>query len=152
VPLDQPPASLRAGFIGLKSPRPHHLKHEDFGVPPSIWQEAAAAFAAKVTALGRRLAAGNFRPDPAGPGENGLSILPLQLVCGFVPALAGREEVTTVARPNYERKSTHQPTRSVIRPWLVEGFHRGPGGLRQDSANRFSPSWPGWTPPRPCWP
>ena len=73
VPVNQAAASLRAGFIGLKSPRPHHLKHEDFGVPPSIWQEAAAAFAAKVTALGRRLAAGDFRPDPT-PAPEGKTL------------------------------------------------------------------------------
>ncbi|MDO9070338.1 MAG: PD-(D/E)XK nuclease family protein, partial [Deltaproteobacteria bacterium] len=96
VPVNQPAANLRAGFIGLKSPRSHHLKHEDFGVPPSIWQEAAAAFAAKVTALGRRLAAGNFRPDPS-PAPEGKKLgacqyCPYALICGFVPEPAAEEE------------------------------------------------------------
>jgi RecB family exonuclease len=96
VPVNQPEASLRAGFIGLKSPRSHHLKHEDFGVPPAIWQEAAAAFAAKVTALGRRLAAGNFLPDPT-PAPEGKKLgacqyCPYALVCGFAPEPAAAEE------------------------------------------------------------
>ncbi|MBU4234540.1 MAG: PD-(D/E)XK nuclease family protein [Desulfobacterales bacterium] len=96
VPVHQPVANLRAGFIGLKSPRSHHLKHEDFGVPHSIWQEAAAAFAAKVTALGRRLTAGNFRPDPY-PAPEGKKLgacqyCPYALVCGFAPAPAAEEE------------------------------------------------------------
>jgi RecB family exonuclease len=96
VPVHQSTASLRAGFIGLKSPRSHHLKHEDFGVPPSVWQEAAAAFAAKVTALGRRLAGGDFRPDPA-PAPEGKKLgacqyCPYALVCGFTPAPAAEEE------------------------------------------------------------
>jgi len=64
VPISQALANLRAGFIGLKSPRSHHLKHEDFGAPPEKWRAAAADFAAKVTALGLCLAAGDFRPDP----------------------------------------------------------------------------------------
>ena len=96
VPVDQPAASLRAGFIGLKSPRPQHLKHEDFGVPPDTWQVAAAAFAARVTALGRRLAAGNFGPEPF-PAPEGKKLgacqyCPYVLVCGFVPEQATEEE------------------------------------------------------------
>jgi ATP-dependent helicase/nuclease subunit B len=96
VPVHQPAANLRAGFIGLKSPRSHHLKHEDFGVPPSIWQAAAAAFAAKVTALGRRLTAGNFRPEPY-PAPEGKKLgacqyCPYALVCGFAPEPAEEEE------------------------------------------------------------
>ena len=97
APIDQAAASLRAGFIGLKSPRPQHLKHEDFGAPPSIWQEAAAAFAAKVAALGRRLVAGDFRPDPTPapdkPHGGACQYCPYELVCGFVPALAEEEEL-----------------------------------------------------------
>jgi hypothetical protein len=96
VPVNPAAASLRAGFIGLKSPRSHHLKHEDFGVPPLRWQEAAAAFAARVTALGRRLAAGDFRPDPT-PAPEGKKLgacqyCPYALVCGFAPAPVSEEE------------------------------------------------------------
>ena len=36
VAVNQTAANLRAGFIGLKSPRSLHLKHEDFGAAPSI--------------------------------------------------------------------------------------------------------------------
>jgi ATP-dependent helicase/nuclease subunit B len=95
VPVNQSAANLRAGFIGLKSPRSHHLKHEDFGVPPSIWQEAAAAFAAKVAALGRSLAAGDFRPDPTPapekPHGGACQYCPYGLVCGFAPDLEEQE-------------------------------------------------------------
>jgi RecB family exonuclease len=96
VPLNQPAASLRAGFIGLKSPRPQHLKHEDFGAPPSTWQAAAAAFAARVAALGPRLAEGNFRPDPT-PAPEGKKLgacqyCPYAMVCGFTPDPAADEE------------------------------------------------------------
>ena len=89
LPVLPEAASLRAGFIGLKSPRSHHLKHEDFGAAPEKWREAAAAFAAKVTALGRRLAAGDFRPDPAPapekPHGGACQYCPYELVCGFAP-------------------------------------------------------------------
>ena len=96
VPVNQAAASLRAGFIGLKSPRPQHLKHEDFGVPPSKWQEAAAGFAAKVAALGRRLAGGDFGPAPT-PAPEGKKLgacqyCPYALVCGFAPETAAEEE------------------------------------------------------------
>ena len=81
VTAGQTAAPVRAGFIGLKSPRPQHLKHEDFGATPEKWGEAAAALAIKITALGRRLAAGDFRPDPPRPPEpprRGVSILPVR--------------------------------------------------------------------------
>ena len=98
APVHQPAGSLRAGFIGLKSPRPQHLKHEDFGAPASIWQEAAAAFTARVAALGRRLVAGDFRPDPIPapdkPRGGACQYCPYELVCGFAPEpAAGEEEV-----------------------------------------------------------
>ncbi len=38
VPVNPPAANLRAGFIGLKSPRPQHLRHEDFGATPEKWR------------------------------------------------------------------------------------------------------------------
>jgi RecB family exonuclease len=92
VPVNPVDASLRAGFIGLKSPRSHHLKHEDFGATPEKWSEAAAAFAAKVTALGRRLAEGDFHPDPTPapekPHGGACQYCPYELVCGFAPAPA----------------------------------------------------------------
>jgi len=93
----QPEAQkLRAGFIGLKSPRPHHLKHEDFNAPPEKWAAAAAAFARRVAALGRRLAAGDFRPDPnpapEGKGQGVCQYCHYNLICGFIPANTAADE------------------------------------------------------------
>jgi RecB family exonuclease len=97
VPPDRQAASLRAGFIGLKSPRSHHLKHEDFDATPEQWRQAAAAFAAQVTALGRRLAAGDFRPAPTpAPGgrqDGACQYCPYELACGFTPTPAEAEEL-----------------------------------------------------------
>jgi ATP-dependent helicase/nuclease subunit B len=96
VPVNPAAASLRAGFIGLKSPRSLHLKHEDFGASPEKWREAAAAFAEKVAALGRRLAAGDFHPDPFPapdkPHGGACQYCPYELVCGFSPEPAPEEE------------------------------------------------------------
>jgi hypothetical protein len=96
VPVLPEATNLRAGFIGLKSPRSHHLKHEDFGAAPAKWHEAALAFAAKVAALGRRLAAGDFRPDPtpapAKPHGGACQYCPYELACGFVPTPDLEEE------------------------------------------------------------
>ncbi len=54
------------------------------------------AFAAKVTALGRRLAAGDFRPDPTPapekPHGGACQYCPYELVCGFAPEPAAEEE------------------------------------------------------------
>jgi ATP-dependent helicase/nuclease subunit B len=96
VPVGQAAAHLRAGFIGLKSSRSHHLKHEDFGASPEKWREATAAFAERVTALGRRLVAGDFRPDPI-PASQGNQLgacqyCPYELVCGLAPEPAEAEE------------------------------------------------------------
>jgi ATP-dependent helicase/nuclease subunit B len=99
VPVPPAAAALRAGFIGLKSPRPQHLRHEDFSATPAKWREAAAAFAARVAALGRRLAAGDFGPDPAPAPEGNKSgacrYCPYELVCGFAPEPAPEIEEET---------------------------------------------------------
>ncbi len=147
VPVNQPAANLRAGFIGLKSPRSHHLKHEDFGVPPSKWQEAAAAFAAKVTALGRRLAAGDFRPDPT-PAPEGKKLGACQY-CPYALGLrlcpgAGRGRgrgVGATRRVAPTRTAmTHKPTPpadQAIRDQALgplEGFHlEAPAGSGKTS-------------------
>jgi ATP-dependent helicase/nuclease subunit B len=94
---DQPKATkLRAGFIGLKSPRPQHLKHEDFAATPEKWQAATAAFAERVAALGRRLAAGDFRPDPnpapEGKDQGVCRYCLYSLICGFTPATVTTDE------------------------------------------------------------
>ena len=147
VPVNQPAASLRAGFIGLKSPRSHHLKHEDFGVPPARWQEAAAAFAAKVTALGRRLAAGDFRPDPTPAPEKptlrSLSVLPLRAWSAALPRSRPRKRKRCRGDPPgrpYGTAMTHKPTPpadQAIRDQALgplEGFHlEAPAGSGKTS-------------------
>ena len=78
---------LRAGFIGLKSRREKHLKHEDFAARAGEWPQVAAALVAKLQDLGRRLAAGDFRPNPT-PAPEGKNLgackyCPYALLCGF---------------------------------------------------------------------
>jgi ATP-dependent helicase/DNAse subunit B len=89
VPVQPETAQLRAGFIGLKSPRRSHLKHEDFNAAPEKWQAAAMAFAEQVASLGRRLAAGDFRPDPnpapEGKKQGVCQYCLYNLICGFIP-------------------------------------------------------------------
>jgi RecB family exonuclease len=96
VPVSRGAAGLRAGFIGLKSPRPQHLKHEDFNATPEKWQATAAAFVERVAALGRRLAAGDFRPDPnpapAGKNQGVCQYCLYSLICGFIPAPVAADE------------------------------------------------------------
>ena len=81
------PEKLRAGYIGLKSPRKDHLKHEDFGKRAGEWPRVAAALVAQLQDLGRRLAAGDFRPNPspapAGKNEGACKYCPYNLLCGF---------------------------------------------------------------------
>jgi ATP-dependent helicase/nuclease subunit B len=100
VPGDQAGAGLRAGFIGLKSPRPQHLKHEDFKATPETWRAAAAAFVRRVAGLGRRLAAGDFRPDPTpapeGKDQGACRYCQYRLICGFIPAAASDDEEAEV--------------------------------------------------------
>jgi len=91
---------LRAGFIGLKSLRQDHLKHEDFKGRAADWPRVAAALAASLKDLGERLAAGDFRPQPA-PAPAGKELgaceyCPYALLCGFTGASAppGEEEET----------------------------------------------------------
>jgi hypothetical protein len=78
---------LRAGFIGLKSIREKHLKHEDFAARAGEWPQVAAALVAKLQDLGRRLAAGDFRPNPTpapeGNKPGACHYCPYALICGF---------------------------------------------------------------------
>jgi RecB family exonuclease len=78
---------LKAGFIGLKSTREKHLKHEEFEARAEEWPRVAAALVSRLQDLGRRLAAGDFRPDPnpAPEGKNlgACKYCPYALLCGF---------------------------------------------------------------------
>ena len=82
APIDQAAASLRAGFIGLKSPRPQHLKHEDFGAPPSNMAGGRRRLCGQGRGPGPPPGCGGLPSRPhSGPGQatrRGLSILPLR--------------------------------------------------------------------------
>ncbi len=87
---------LRAGFIGLKSLRQDHLKYEDFKGRAADWPRVEAALAAGLKDLGERLAAGDFRPQPA-PAPAGKELgaceyCPYALLCGFTQAAATDDE------------------------------------------------------------
>ena len=93
------PEQLRAGFIGLKSLRKDHLKHEDFGKRAGEWPRVAEALVARLQDLGRRLTAGDFcpAPNPAPEGKKlgACQYCPYALLCGFTPAAAEAEEAET---------------------------------------------------------
>jgi len=92
--IETPPErrGLRAGFIGLKSLRKNHLKHEDFKARAEDWPRVAAALVASLQDLGKRLAAGDFRPQPtpapAGKDLGACQYCPYPLLCGFSGASA----------------------------------------------------------------
>jgi ATP-dependent helicase/nuclease subunit B len=82
-------APLRAGYIGLKSARQKHLQHEDFPKRAGEWGQVIAAWEERLAALGARLAAGDFSPQPfpgpAGKDEGACRYCPHLLICGFIP-------------------------------------------------------------------
>jgi ATP-dependent helicase/nuclease subunit B len=87
---------LKAGYIGLKSTREKHLKHEDFEKRALEWPRVAAALVARLKELGRRLAAGDFRPNPT-PAPEGKDLgackhCPYNLLCGFTSAAVPEDE------------------------------------------------------------
>jgi RecB family exonuclease len=96
VKLPQTPAQVRAGFIGLKSSREGHLKYEDFGSRADQWDGVVAAWVERLKALGQRLAAGDFSPDPTpapeGRQPGACGYCPYLLVCGFSTAAVRQEE------------------------------------------------------------
>ena len=91
-------AELAAGFIGLKSSREKHLRYEEFENKADRWADLLQVWEERVETLGRRLAAGDFRPDPtpapAGKQQGACSYCSLSLICGFAPGPApeGGEE------------------------------------------------------------
>jgi ATP-dependent helicase/nuclease subunit B len=80
-------ASPRAGFIGLKSTRDKHLKHQDFGKTAAHWDEVLMAWEDLVSDVAQRLEAGDFRPDPRpAPLKNNQGACQYclyHLLCGF---------------------------------------------------------------------
>jgi RecB family exonuclease len=96
--VEAPPeaGTLGAGFIGLKSTREKHLKYEDFEKLAHRWPEVLAAWEELVRDLGRRLAAGDFRPAPApapaGKKPGACGYCAYHLVCGFSAGPASEEE------------------------------------------------------------
>ncbi len=89
-------ASLRAGFIGLKSTRDKHLKHQDFGKSASQWEEVLLAWEELATEVARRLQAGDFRPDPrpapVKKSQGACQYCSYPLMCGFRPREASEAE------------------------------------------------------------
>jgi RecB family exonuclease len=93
-------AGVRAGFIGLKSTREKHLRHQDFGKNAAHWEAALSAWEDLVAEVARRLQAGDFRPDPRpAPAKNrqgACEYCRYPLICGFRPeetsARASEEE------------------------------------------------------------
>jgi exodeoxyribonuclease-5 len=89
-------AALRAGFIGLKSARQKHLQHEDFPKKAGEWERVVAEWLERITALGERLAAGDFAPEPfpapQGKKEGACQYCPCLLICGFIPPEAAKDE------------------------------------------------------------
>jgi exodeoxyribonuclease-5 len=82
-------APLKAGYIGLKSARQKHLQHEDFSQRAGEWGPVTAAWEERLAALGRRLAAGDFSPEPfpapQGKKKGACQYCPHLLICGFIP-------------------------------------------------------------------
>ena len=98
VRVPEDPGQIRAGFIGLKSSREKHLKYEDFGSKADRWEQVVAAWEERLQALGRRIKAGDFSPNPfpapQGRQKGACQFCPYPLVCGFVsePTLEEGEE------------------------------------------------------------
>jgi ATP-dependent helicase/nuclease subunit B len=89
-------APQKAGFIGLKSAREKHLHYEDFPKRAGEWERVVAAWEERLAALGKRLAAGDFCPEPfpapQGKKKGACQYCPLQLVCGYLPTAAPGDE------------------------------------------------------------
>ncbi|OGP71120.1 MAG: hypothetical protein A2Z73_02975 [Deltaproteobacteria bacterium RBG_13_60_28] len=82
-------APLKAGFIGLKSAREKHLQHEDFPKRAGEWARVVADWERRLVALGERLTAGDFRPEPfpapQGKEKGACQYCPYLLICDFIP-------------------------------------------------------------------
>jgi ATP-dependent helicase/nuclease subunit B len=90
------PASLRAGYIGLKSTRREHLRHQDFGKTAAQWDDVLRAWEEQVAVVVRRLQAGDFQPDPrpapVKATQGACAYCCYALLCGFTPEEAPETE------------------------------------------------------------
>jgi RecB family exonuclease len=87
VALPQPEASVRAGYIVLKSARRDHVRYEDFSKQPQQWDAVLEELERRMAAMGRRLTLGDFRPEPhpapEGKKSGACQYCPYTLVCGY---------------------------------------------------------------------
>jgi hypothetical protein len=87
LPEIDPDAHCQAGYIGLKSTRNNHLKHQDFQKQADDWPEVLEFWESHLRALGKRLSQGDFRPDPHPPplksNLRACEYCPYPLICGW---------------------------------------------------------------------
>ncbi len=89
-----PHQDLRAGFIGLKSTRSEHLKHEDFKLSAADWQRLLHDKLQEAAEVGRRVGQGTFVPDPHPPPPkrgHACEYCSYGLLCWYTPP-AGEED------------------------------------------------------------
>ncbi|MBM4286072.1 MAG: hypothetical protein FJ128_12645 [Deltaproteobacteria bacterium] len=93
VGLPEAAGTVRAGYIGLRSPRRDHLKFADYAGKAHEWDRLLDDWADRLAELGRRLRAGDYRPDPRPPDpEKGPCLYcPYLLVCGYRGEAAAEE-------------------------------------------------------------
>jgi ATP-dependent helicase/nuclease subunit B len=88
-------AELSAGFIGLKSIREDHLRHQDFPKNKDLWPEVMESWEETVRRLGELLAAGEVRPAPRPAptprDEGACRYCPYGLLCGHQPEAPDEE-------------------------------------------------------------
>lgn len=96
IPPEKQGATVRAGFIGLKSSRRDHLRFEDYRWPAEHWDKIAAERLTALQLLAARLQQGDFRPLPQpAPAPRNLGACeycPFPLVCNFTPETVEAEE------------------------------------------------------------
>ncbi len=85
LPVEIQGATVRAGFIGLKSKRRDHLKFEDFGLSAADWNTILANRLQHLTLLAHRLQQGDFSPAPQPPPQGkklgACEYCPYPLIC-----------------------------------------------------------------------
>jgi RecB family exonuclease len=99
VPAPPGAAPPRAGFIGLKSIRAEHLRHQDYRASAADWQRLVATWEGRLAQAIERLRAGDYQPAPSpAPGARqpgACQYCPYPLVCAFggaAPSAEGGEE------------------------------------------------------------